>query len=47
MRSVAAFFVLNLLTNSVASLGAPAEPLPPNVGIAGHVRKEWAKRLNA
>jgi hypothetical protein len=39
--------VLNLLTNSVASLGAPTEPLPHRVGIADRVRKEWTKRLAA
>lgn len=47
LRTVAAFFVLNLLTNSVASLGASTEPFPQRVRFAGRVRKEWTKRLNA
>jgi len=55
---IAAFFVLNLLTTSVGSLGAPVEPMQPSVGLASRMqsgakaaaasaREEWTKRLIA
>ena len=44
---IAAFFVLNLLQNSVLSLGVSSHPVKPRAGMADRLRQQWAKRLAA